>query len=30
MAEHDAPRGALAAQPEVAAPYPNWRFDIMA
>jgi hypothetical protein len=30
MAEDDAARGALAAQPEVAAPYPDWRFDLMA
>jgi hypothetical protein len=29
MAEDDAARGALAAQPEVAALYPDWRFDVM-
>jgi hypothetical protein len=29
VAEDDADRGALAAQPETAAPYPDWRFDVM-
>jgi hypothetical protein len=29
VAEDDADRGALAAQPEATAPYPDWRFDVM-
>jgi hypothetical protein len=29
VAEDDTDRGALAAQPEASAPYPDWRLDVM-